>query len=87
MTPINADEGIDLGTESKPQGSQRVFARFTSIRELVQITDDLAARCAALDADVRRLREVESLLVPRCARLEEQIVLLERRLHALEGGR
>jgi hypothetical protein len=80
MTPLNADEGIDLGTESKPHGSQRVFSRFTSIRELVRITDDLAA-------DVQRLREVESRLVPRCARLEEQVVLLEQRVRALEGGR
>lgn len=80
MTPLNADEGIELGTESKPQGSLRVFARFTSIRELVRITDDLAATVAAE-------RQALNVAATAIADLERRIRTLEGRVLALEGGR
>lgn len=70
---LNPDEGIELGTSERPPHSLRVLARFTSLGELVRITDELAAQ----NADLR------ALLTSHAAVIGD----LERRVRHLEGGR
>ncbi len=68
---INPDEGIDLGVAEKPQHSLRVLARFTSLGELVRITDELAGQNVALRAEL--------------AAQAETIRTLEGRIRAIEA--